>query len=175
MAHRFLLVHFTCCSRKSPFIAFNVAFVALVVWKLSDTATNVACAFRCPCLKRTSASKTSTRTIVPSVVRICFPHVNLPKIYPVVTPFTRIAFVNSLALIIAVPFVRKPLSRSRAWRRHGKHGPGISPNIPCPRTCSVSWILCAMTAKRKAPVCNGISSAFSAHNVAPSIRSWSKS
>ena len=122
-------------SPKSPFIANSVAFVESAVSKPFGIAMNVACASRSASLRRISVSRTSTRTIVPFVVKTCFPRDNLPKIYPVVMPFMPIAFGNWPALTIDVPFVKRPWSARRVWQPHGKHGPETLPNIPCPQTC----------------------------------------
>jgi hypothetical protein len=162
------------CSLKSPSIVFNAASVEWAVLRPSVIVTNVACVFQYRFSKRINVSRTNTKIIVQFVVKICFRHVSLRKIYLVVMQFMRIVSVNWRVLIIVVPFARKQLSANKVWQRPGKLVPVISPSTRCLRTCNVWSILCAMIVKRKAPACSGTFWGSSAHNVVPSIPLWNK-
>lgn len=94
-------------SPRSPFIASNVVFAELAESKPFAIVTNAACAFQFRFLRRISASKTSTRIIAQSVVKICSRLVSRPKTCPVDMPFTLIASANLLALTIAVLFAKR--------------------------------------------------------------------
>lgn len=162
-------------SRKSHFIARNVAFVELVALKPFAIAMNVACASPWVSLTRISASATNTRTIVQFVAKTCFPVVNRHKICLVDTRFTPIAFENSPVLIIAVPFAKRRSCPNKVWPQRGKLEPETLPSIPCLPICSGLWILCAMIVKPKVMGVSGISWEFSARDAILLIRSSSKS
>jgi hypothetical protein len=162
-------------SPRSPFIAFSVDFAVLVALKPFAIAKSVACVFRYPCLKLISASRTSTRTIVQSVVKICSLLANHLRTCLVDMLFTRIVSASLRALTTAVPFARKRWSVSRAWRRRGKREPGTLRNIPCQPICSVSWTLFATIVKPRARADSGTFWVFNALGAARLTRWLSKS
>jgi hypothetical protein len=153
-------------SQRNPFIACNADFAAWEASKRFAIAKSAACASRYPCLRLTSASRTSTRITALCAAKICFPRASLLKTCPVVTRFTRTASENSRVLTIAVRSAKRLSSVNRAWRRLGKRGLGISRSTQCRRICSALSISCAMTVKPRAPVVSGISSVSSVHDAA---------
>jgi hypothetical protein len=96
-------------SPRSRFIAFSVGFAASGAWKPFATANSVACAFRSASLIPTSASRTSTRTTVPSAARTCFPRVNHLRTCLADTLFTLTVSGNSRDSTTVAPSVKRQL------------------------------------------------------------------
>lgn len=135
---------------KSHSTATYVGFVALAARKTSAIAQNAACVSLSMSSKPIAALRISIKIIARFAEKICFPPVNLRKIYHAVMPSTPIASASWQALTIDVPFVKKQLFHSNPWQPHGRRGRGILRNIRCPVTCNVLLISCATIAKQRA-------------------------
>ncbi len=94
LANSFLSYYQSLRRPKNPSIANNVAFAESEVKKTFGIAPNAVCAFLSMCLKPTVVSRISTKTIVQSVEKTCFPRASLPRICPAVTRYMLTAFAS---------------------------------------------------------------------------------
>ena len=143
-------------SRRNPFTVMSVAFVASVESNTFVTATNAACALASTYFRAHNCFKDKYKNNCPSLSRrhvFVSPESTGFSVWPwyvaeikcfgtffeshyfstTFTPFTHIAFASLPALTIAVPFAKRRLSRSKAWRPLGKLVLETLPNNPCLR------------------------------------------